>query len=142
MSEQQKKIWDNLTDLKVVYIPEFKEKFEISVQKTISNTKTKAITGTALAEAELSQILLRNIEINTELDIENDKYDVNFRTVFYRDIDDINNEKYIEIWDSDKKYTVYDENGDVVPEKTVELRREILYSSSLQIGRASCRERV
>lgn len=130
-SEQQKKIWDNLTDLKVVYIPEFKEKFEISVQKTISNTKTKAITGTALAEAELSQILLRNIEINTELDIENDKYDVNFRTVFYRDIDDINNEKYIEIWDSDKKYTVYDENGDVVPEKTVELRRGILYSSSL-----------
>lgn len=130
-SEQQKNIWDNLTDLKVVYIPEFKEKFEISVQKTISNTKTKAITGTALAEAELSQILLRNIEINTELDIENDKYDVNFRTVFYRDIDDINNEKYIEIWDSDKKYTVYDENGDVVPEKTVELRRGILYSSSL-----------
>lgn len=130
-SEQQKKIWDNLTDLKVVYIPEFKEKFEISIQKTISNTKTKAVTGTALAEAELSQILLRNIEINTELDIENDKYDVNFRTVFYRDIDDINNEKYIEIWDSDKKYTVYDENGDVVPEKTVELRREILYSSSL-----------
>lgn len=130
-SEQQKKIWGNLTDLKVVYIPEFKEKFEISVQKTISNTKTKAITGTALAEAELSQILLRNIEINTELDIENDKYDVNFRTVFYRDIDDINNEKYIEIWDSDKKYTVYDENGDVVPEKTVELRRGILYSSSL-----------
>lgn len=131
MSEQQKKIWDNLTDLKVVYIPEFKEKFEISVQKTISNTKTKAITGTALAEAELSQILLRNIEINTELDIENDKYDVNFRTVFYRDIDDINNEKYIEIWDSDKKYTVYDENGDIDPEKTVELRRGILYSSSL-----------
>lgn len=131
MSEQQKKIWDNLVDLKVVYIPEFNEKFEISIQKTISNTKTKAVTGTALAEAELSQILLRNIEINTELDIENDKYDVNFRTVFYRDIDDINNEKYIEIWDSDKKYTVYDENGDVVPEKTVELRREILYSSSL-----------
>ena len=131
MSEQQKKIWDNLVDLKVVYIPEFNEKFEISIQKTISNTKTKAVTGTALAEAELSQILLRNIEINTELDIENDKYDVNFRTVFYRDIDDINNEKYIEIWDSDKKYTVYDENGDIDPEKTIELRRGILYSSSL-----------
>lgn len=130
-SEHQKNIWDNLTDLKVVYIPEFKEKFEISVQKTISNTKTKAITGTALAEAELSQILLRNIEINTELDIENDKYDTNFRTVFYRDIDDINNEKYIEIWDSDKKYTVYKEDGSINAEKTIELRRGILYSSSL-----------
>ena len=130
-SEQQKKIWDNITDLKVVYIPEFKEKFEISVQKTISNTKTKAITGTALAEAELSQILLRNIEINTELDIENDKYDTNFRTVFYRDIDDINNEEYMKIWNGDKKYTVYEEDGSINAEKTIELRRGILYSSSL-----------
>lgn len=130
-TEYQNEIWDNLTDLKVVYIPELKEKFEVKVDKTISDTKTKSVVGTALAEAELSQILLRNIEINTETDIVNELYDTNFRTIFYRDIDDINNEKYIEIWESDKKYSVYKDDGSIDKEKTIELRRKILYNSSL-----------
>ena len=128
---QQKNIWDNLADLKIIYIPEYEEKFELSIDKKVSDDKTKAVTGTSLAEAELAQILLRNIEINTEIDIENDRYDTNFRTIFYRDIDDIDNDEYIKIWNSDKKYTKYDENGEADEKATIALRKEILRTSSL-----------
>ena len=33
MSEQQLYIWNNLSDLRVIYIPEYNEKFEIKVEK-------------------------------------------------------------------------------------------------------------
>lgn len=131
MSEQQLYIWNNLSDLRVIYIPEYNEKFEIKVEKTIANVKTKSVTGTALAESELSQILLREIEINTEIDIENDLYDAKLRTIFYRDIDDIENEKYQEVWSSNKKYTAYNDDGSINEEETIKLRRKALYNSSL-----------
>lgn len=121
-------LWDKIKDLKVLYIPDYDERFEISVSDDINNTITKSVTGLALAESELSQILLRNIEINTDIDFENSLYDANFPTVFCRDIENV--DAYNDIWESDEKYTVY--NDDIVDAvATLALRKNILRRSSL-----------
>ena len=46
--------WDIVTNFKVLYIPELKERFEIYVSKTEENSIVKEVTGTSLCEAELS----------------------------------------------------------------------------------------
>ena len=104
--------WDSIIDFKILYIPEFAERFEINVSTTQEDDTVKSITATALCESELGQTILRDIEINTEDDIARDDYDVNFPTVFYRDVDDIDsvnwnaekyNGKYSALSDADKK---------------------------------------
>ena len=79
--------WDIVTNFKVLYIPELKERFEISVSKTEENSIVKEVTGTSLCEAELSNTNLYGIEVNTENDIVSDDYDENFPTIFYRELD-------------------------------------------------------
>lgn len=79
--------WDIVTNFKVLYIPELKERFEICVSKTEENSIIKDVTGTSLCEAELSNTNLYNIEVNTEDDIISDDYDENFPTIFYRELD-------------------------------------------------------
>lgn len=39
------KIWDKIKDLKVLYIPDYDERFEISVSDDINNTTTKSVTS-------------------------------------------------------------------------------------------------
>lgn len=128
-NEEENKLWELIKDLKVIFIPEFNQRFEITVSDDIKNTTTKSVSGLSLAESELSQILLRNIEINTDIDFENSLYDTNFPTVFYRKPDDVDN--YNDIWESDEKYTVYDEEGAIDSAATKELRKNILRKSSL-----------
>ena len=67
-------LWDKIIDLKVIYIPEYNEYFQISIDKTQTNETVKTITGSNLGIAELSQTMLYNIEINTEDDIARDAY--------------------------------------------------------------------
>lgn len=67
-------LWDQIKDLKVIYIPEYNEYFQISIDKTQTNETVKTITGSNLGIAELSQTMLYNIEINTEDDIARDAY--------------------------------------------------------------------
>nr|DAE64954.1 MAG TPA: tail protein [Bacteriophage sp.] len=67
-------LWDKIKDLKVIYIPEYNEYFQISIDKTQTNETVKTITGSNLGIAELSQTMLYNIEINTEDDIARDAY--------------------------------------------------------------------
>lgn len=73
-------LWNNITDLKTVYIPEYDEKFQITVSYSDAENETKTISGTALCEAELGQIYLRNFECNTNDDLELHDYNV---TKFY-----------------------------------------------------------
>lgn len=73
-------LWDAITDLRLVWVKEVNEYFEIYVSLSESSNKVKKITGISLCEAELSQALLRNIEINTEDDIARDDYVI---TKFY-----------------------------------------------------------
>lgn len=78
-------LWDKIVDFKLVWCREWDEWFEIYVDLGESNGLTKNITAKSLAEAELSQINLYNIEINTETDILREDYSP---TVLY----DTNNE--------------------------------------------------
>lgn len=101
-------LWNSICDLKVIYIPEFNERFEISVSIDEEDSTKKNISAVSLCEAELSNIKLYNIEINTELDIQNELYDENFPTVFFRNPDlymdyDWSNVKYKNYSEKDKK---------------------------------------
>lgn len=69
-------LWKQIVDLKLVWIKELNEYFEIKVSINDSLETTKAITATALCEAELSQTETGIIEINTEADIEREDYEV------------------------------------------------------------------
>ncbi len=78
-------LWNQIIDLKLVWVKELNEYFEITVKTDDSADTTKTITGTSLCEAELGQTLLFNTEINTENDIARDDYDANYPTIFYRE---------------------------------------------------------
>lgn len=75
-------LWEQVVDLKLIWVKELDEYFEIKVKTTDSKDVTKIITATSLCEAELSQILLDNVEINTEADISRDDYEV---TTFFNE---------------------------------------------------------
>lgn len=81
-------LWEKITDLKIIYIPEFEERFEVDLSTTSTNTVAKSVTAVSLCESELSQVHLYHIEINTEADLLNEAYDEDFPTLFYRDPDD------------------------------------------------------
>lgn len=67
-------VWDDLTDLRLIYCIEWDAWFEITVSLSDSTAVTKDVNGTHLPQAELSQIMLYEIEINTEDDIARDDY--------------------------------------------------------------------
>ena len=76
-------LWDDVKDFRLVYVPEFNKWFEIYVQLNDGENINKQITGTELAVAELSNLKLYDIEINTEADILSDDYDENLPKVLY-----------------------------------------------------------
>lgn len=91
LSKNTERLWDDIIDLRLVYVKELNEYFEIKVSLNDSSTDVKkTITGTSLCECELSQTLLWNIHINDEDDIARDEYKI--PTVFYRNLDDCSDE--------------------------------------------------
>ena len=73
--------WNDIKDFKLMWIPEWDMWFETYVEIDEENEDIKKVTGKSLGEAELSQIMLYNIEINTETDISRDDYRI--PTTFY-----------------------------------------------------------
>lgn len=67
-------IWDKTVDFKLVWAREWDVWFEIYVEIDEDEDTIKHVSAVSLGEAELSQINLYNIEINTEDDIANDDY--------------------------------------------------------------------
>ena len=65
-------LWTELTDFKLIWIKETNEYFQICVVTDELSYTKKTVTGRSLCEAELSQVNLYNIEINTEDDIARD----------------------------------------------------------------------
>ncbi len=128
-SDTDSHIWEEVNDYNIVCLPEYGEYFDMQAEKTEDLEVVKKVTCRSLCESELSQVNLYDIEINTEADIARDDYDPNFPTVFYRSPSDT--AAYQAIWDSDKKYTVMNENGGEDRAATLEMRRRILKSSSL-----------
>ena len=68
-------LWDKLQDFKLCWCKEWDVWFEMYVEKEDDYSLSKHITLVSLGEAELSQINLYNIEINTEDDILRDDYE-------------------------------------------------------------------
>lgn len=75
------KFWNDIKDFKLVWIPEWDMWYEIHVEVNEEDENVKNVSGTSLGEAELSQIMLYGIEINTETDIARDDYKI--PTTFY-----------------------------------------------------------
>lgn len=69
------KLWDQLVNFKLLWCREWDVWFELSVEIEEENDTIKHISAMSLGEAELSQINLYGIEINTETDIERDDYE-------------------------------------------------------------------
>lgn len=69
-------LWDKLVDFKLVYCKEWDVWFECKVELDEATESVKTVFCTQLGQAELSQIMLYNIEINTEADIERDDYKI------------------------------------------------------------------
>lgn len=108
--------WDSVTDHKVLYVPEFREKFDFKASMKEMDSTQKYVTATSLCESELSGIKLYNIEINTETDISNPDYDENFPTVFYRD---------------PEKYLAYDWTGHKYEKYSDRQKKNAILKSSL-----------
>ena len=80
-------LWEQIVDFKLVYCVEWDSWFEIKVEFNESTESVKTVSCKQLGQSELSQIMLYNIEINTESDVLRDDYDKDYPTVLYRDVD-------------------------------------------------------
>lgn len=68
-------LWNLITDFKLVWCKEWNCYFEINVTTNEEYTTDKEVTAISLGDAELSQINLYNVQINTEDDIARDDYE-------------------------------------------------------------------
>lgn len=67
-------LWEQITNFKLIHCVEWDMWFEISVEVDESTDTVKTVFCKRLGVAELSQIMIYNIEINTENDIARDDY--------------------------------------------------------------------
>ena len=74
LNNRECRLWDKIVDLKLGYVAELNEYFQIETPLTDADSTYKTVTGTSLCEAELGQIILRSVYINTEYDIDRDDY--------------------------------------------------------------------
>ena len=80
LDEEMERLWNDILDLKLIWVKELNEYFEVHINLDDGDNSVKSITATSLCEAELGQTILYDIEINTENDIARDDYVV---TKFY-----------------------------------------------------------
>lgn len=69
-------LWGEIVDFKLVYCVEWNMWFEISVELDEGTESVKTVSCISLGHAELSQVMLYDIEINTEEDIEREAYEI------------------------------------------------------------------
>ena len=131
--EKKHPLWDSMVDFKIIYIPQLHERFEISITTSEEdpNDVSKSITGTSLCEAELSQITLRNVQINTETDMTNPLYDENFPTILYRDPEEYDSVENLAIWAKSKYDYLKDKTAYPTEESVIVRKKSILKHASL-----------
>ena len=85
-------LWERINDYNVLFVPELGEDgyFEMETELSEEAEGTyKTVTGTSLAESELSHTMIYNYEVNTEAERLNDEeWNADYLTVFYRDLSD------------------------------------------------------
>lgn len=131
--EKKHPLWDSMVDFKIIYIPQLHERFGILVTTSEEdpNDVSKSITGTSLCEAELSQITLRNVQINTETDMTNPLYDENFPTILYRDPEEYDSIENLAIWSKSKYDYLKDKTAYPTEESVIARKKAILKHASL-----------
>lgn len=65
--------WNDIVNLKLVYIYDYDEYFEIEVKEQESETEIKQVTAQSLCESELSNLNI-SLEVNTDIDIDRSDY--------------------------------------------------------------------
>lgn len=70
------KLWDEIKNFKLIWCKNYDIWYQITVDINETTETVKTIYGTRLGHAELGQIILYNIEINTENDIVREDYDI------------------------------------------------------------------
>lgn len=83
-NDKEFKLWNKLIDFKLIWCREWDVWFEIYVDTEEESDTVKHVQAISLGEAELSQINLYGIEINTETDIEREDYEP---TILYDETD-------------------------------------------------------
>lgn len=77
-------LWDEITNFRLIWCREYDLWYQIKVEISDSDGEiTKDVSGIQLGQAELSQIMLFDIEINTEDDIAREDYKI--PTILYRE---------------------------------------------------------
>lgn len=61
-------VWNDITDFKLVYVPQISEWYEISINVTDEDATTMSVSAIHAQEAELSQINLYETQFNTQSD--------------------------------------------------------------------------
>lgn len=79
-------LWDDITNFKLIWCKEWNLWFDIAVEVNEKNPKNivKDVSCVGLGASELSQLMLYNVEINTDEDIAREEYDADNQTVLYR----------------------------------------------------------
>lgn len=78
--KEENKYFDDITDMRLIWVKEWNKLFTLSVDIDEADSLSKSIVAYSLAEAELSQIKVYDLEVNTETDAERENYAV---TTFY-----------------------------------------------------------
>lgn len=78
---QSEPLWDSIVNFAYIYVPEWREYFELEVRETEDSSLSKSCSAVGAAEVELSNSLIYELEINTERDIARPEYVS--PTVFY-----------------------------------------------------------
>ena len=82
LNDEVEPLWNDIVDFKTLYVAEAGEYFESTVSLDDEKNGYKTLTCTSLCEAELSNLELYDIEINTEADIAREDYVI---TTFYNE---------------------------------------------------------
>lgn len=77
-------LWDKVVNFKLIYCKEWDMWFEATVELDEETETVKTVFCKQLGQAELSQLMLYNIEVNTEKDIDRDDYKI---TILYNEKD-------------------------------------------------------
>lgn len=89
-SDLSKEVWDRVNDYNIIIVPELGDDGYFDIEVTINEDEKglyKSITGTSLAESELSHVKIYNYEVNTEAEMINDEtWNKDNLTILYRDL--------------------------------------------------------
>lgn len=80
LNDKEYEYWNDVKNFRLIYIPDLDKYFVMKITINEDNEIQKQIEATSLQETELGQLLLHNVEINTETDISRDDY---VKTVLY-----------------------------------------------------------